>query len=313
VRTYLTSTNRALSHQPAYIRTDRGASPSESLVSITSHMPPQLTHSTSGRGGGASTVANNRGSGSGAGGNTKRRAGANSQANTNATNRSTPLVNETYPAQHDQPHTNGNSRRGAASSNAESYNNVPPSASHPSLPQPYQNGNANGGHLGNGFDAHGIPHLPGAQDWNIPRAQQLEGPGMPVARSASIHSTAASVPVPTSNAVDTTDAGDGDADGDGDGDDRRYCFCNGVSYGSMVGCDDDNCEREWVCVSVKDRDRACANSISFQFHLACVGLTVAPTPETKWFCETCLNKKTTKRAVRGGKRRTGGGRAAARS
>lgn len=37
-----------------------------------------------------------------------------------------------------------------------------------------------------------------------------------------------------------------------DTDEKRYCFCNNVSYGDMIGCDDDNCEREWVsewCVS----------------------------------------------------------------
>jgi inhibitor of growth protein 3 len=70
---------------------------------------------------------------------------------------------------------------------------------------------------------------------------------MPMARSSSIHSTAASVAVVNhtngnSNHVDATDAGDPD----GDGDDRTYCFCDGVSYGEMIACDDDNCEREWV-------------------------------------------------------------------
>lgn len=37
----------------------------------------------------------------------------------------------------------------------------------------------------------------------------------------------------------------------------RYCFCNQVSYGQMVGCDDRDCAREW-------------------FHLSCVGLTHPP-------------------------------------
>lgn len=36
-----------------------------------------------------------------------------------------------------------------------------------------------------------------------------------------------------------------------------YCYCNGVSYGEMVGCDGPDCKREW-------------------FHLECVGLKVAP-------------------------------------
>lgn len=50
-------------------------------------------------------------------------------------------------------------------------------------------------------------------------------------------------------------------DDDEDGENEpRYCYCNGVSYGEMVGCDADNCSREW-------------------FHLQCVGLTRAP-PKT---------------------------------
>lgn len=46
-------------------------------------------------------------------------------------------------------------------------------------------------------------------------------------------------------------------DGDADADELRYCYCNGVSYGEMVACDDKDCPREW-------------------FHLGCVGLKVAP-------------------------------------
>ena len=50
-------------------------------------------------------------------------------------------------------------------------------------------------------------------------------------------------------------------DDDEDGENEpRYCYCNGVSYGEMVGCDADDCSREW-------------------FHLQCVGLTRAP-PKT---------------------------------
>ena len=51
--------------------------------------------------------------------------------------------------------------------------------------------------------------------------------------------------------------GDEDDDDDINPDEPRYCYCNGVSYGEMVGCDGDTCEREW-------------------FHLECVGLKVAP-------------------------------------
>nr|XP_018670605.1 inhibitor of growth protein 3 isoform X1 [Ciona intestinalis] len=46
----------------------------------------------------------------------------------------------------------------------------------------------------------------------------------------------------------------------------RYCLCNQVSYGEMVGCDNDKCPIEW-------------------FHYGCVGLEQAPTG--KWFCPQC--------------------------
>ena len=44
---------------------------------------------------------------------------------------------------------------------------------------------------------------------------------------------------------------------DFDVDEPRYCYCDEVSYGEMVGCDGDSCSREW-------------------FHLKCVGLQKAP-------------------------------------
>lgn len=48
---------------------------------------------------------------------------------------------------------------------------------------------------------------------------------------------------PASAAADTaTEVGEGE----GEGDDRTYCFCDGVSYGEMIACDDEECEREWV-------------------------------------------------------------------
>ena len=39
--------------------------------------------------------------------------------------------------------------------------------------------------------------------------------------------------------------GAGGAGGEG-GDKNTYCYCNGASYGEMIGCDDDDCEIEWV-------------------------------------------------------------------
>lgn len=48
----------------------------------------------------------------------------------------------------------------------------------------------------------------------------------------------------------------------------RYCICNDVSYGEMVGCDNEDCPLEW-------------------FHYGCVGLLQAP--KGKWYCPQCLS------------------------
>ncbi|KAJ4844843.1 PHD finger protein ing1 [Turnera subulata] len=45
-----------------------------------------------------------------------------------------------------------------------------------------------------------------------------------------------------------------------------YCFCNQISYGEMVACDNPNCKIEW-------------------FHFGCVG--VKEQPKGKWFCREC--------------------------
>jgi len=51
-----------------------------------------------------------------------------------------------------------------------------------------------------------------------------------------------------------------------------YCTCNRVSFGEMVGCDNQDCKIEW-------------------FHFECVGLTNPP--KGKWYCPDCtaLRKK----------------------
>ncbi|KAF9792322.1 hypothetical protein BJ322DRAFT_34018 [Thelephora terrestris] len=47
----------------------------------------------------------------------------------------------------------------------------------------------------------------------------------------------------------------------------RYCYCNNVSYGAMVQCENPaKCPRDW-------------------FHYDCIGLKKAP--KGKWFCPTC--------------------------
>ena len=54
------------------------------------------------------------------------------------------------------------------------------------------------------------------------------------------------IPVPPTEPMTMADGAEGgDPDGDGE-DNRTYCFCERVSYGEMIACDDTQCEREWV-------------------------------------------------------------------
>jgi hypothetical protein len=53
-------------------------------------------------------------------------------------------------------------------------------------------------------------------------------------------------------------------------DERRYCFCNEMSYGDMIACDNSTCRREW-------------------FHYPCVGI-ITP-PKGKWFCSECAQQQ----------------------
>ncbi|ORY56094.1 uncharacterized protein BCR38DRAFT_119853 [Pseudomassariella vexata] len=64
------------------------------------------------------------------------------------------------------------------------------------------------------------------------------------------------------NNEDAASSAQGDDVDEIDADELRYCYCNGVSYGEMVACDADDCEKEW-------------------FHLGCVGLKSAPGPSSK--------------------------------
>lgn len=57
--------------------------------------------------------------------------------------------------------------------------------------------------------------------------------------------------------------GNGAAGGSGNGREKLYCYCQSVSYGEMIGCDNDDCAKEW-------------------FHLDCLGLKQAPSGT--WYC-----------------------------
>ncbi|RFU78548.1 ankyrin repeat [Trichoderma arundinaceum] len=70
-----------------------------------------------------------------------------------------------------------------------------------------------------------------------------------------------------SGSKDRSDAGGMMREND-ENDERRYCYCNNVSYGEMIACDADDCPREW-------------------FHLKCAGLDVPLRSSVKWYCKDC--------------------------
>jgi len=52
----------------------------------------------------------------------------------------------------------------------------------------------------------------------------------------------------------------------------RYCVCDDISRGTMVGCDNrPTCKKKW-------------------FHLSCIGLDEKPPRGTKWYCPDCRKK-----------------------
>ena len=53
-----------------------------------------------------------------------------------------------------------------------------------------------------------------------------------------------------------------------------YCLCHQVSFGEMIGCDNNDCPIEW-------------------FHFQCVGLSSKP--KGKWYCPRCSQEKNKKR------------------
>ncbi|KAF2204549.1 PHD finger domain-containing protein [Delitschia confertaspora ATCC 74209] len=99
---------------------------------------------------------------------------------------------------------------------------------------------------------------------NSTHAAALASPALkPTPQNTTIKSAASS---PASSPAPDPEFSEGV---DEDGDEPRYCYCNEVSYGNMIACDNTDCPREW-------------------FHLACVNMEKAPNARTKWFCsEEC--------------------------
>lgn len=74
-------------------------------------------------------------------------------------------------------------------------------------------------------------------------------------------------PAPSSLARNQADGNASEEEGE---DTTLYCFCQKVSFGDMVGCDNDDCKYQW-------------------FHWGCVGLKSEPAGE--WLCPECRKGK----------------------
>jgi hypothetical protein len=169
------------------------------------------------------------------------RAGASNQANANAAKKRKP-ANQTV----------SNSAKAKAAANQDDHES---SAKRSAVKRARANGaGGSAGHTANGDadarDRDGGPHSSSSRsragrnrvanlrdgDEDDDGDDDMSDAGSAAPRSARVARAPRSVDESISNAPTVGD----------DADERRYCFCNNVSYGDMIGCDDDDCEREWV-------------------------------------------------------------------
>lgn len=101
---------------------------------------------------------------------------------------------------------------------------------------------------------------------NFAEPHRTRGPRASEAPLKRSHKKGAGLAAQIAAAAAVQDGEDSSIQGEEDEEDgpgqQRYCYCDGISYGEMVGCDGDNCGREW-------------------FHLDCVGLSRAPAKNGK--------------------------------
>ncbi|OBZ70433.1 Chromatin modification-related protein png1 [Grifola frondosa] len=96
------------------------------------------------------------------------------------------------------------------------------------------------------------------------------------AGSIKLPSPAPCLQAPTGRVSDQDEDAEGEEDLEdateegGDAEDKElYCFCQKLSYGEMIACDNPDCRYQW-------------------FHLPCVNLK-PPLPDS-WYCEDCMKK-----------------------
>lgn len=115
-------------------------------------------------------------------------------------------------------------------------------------------------------------------------------------RSHKKNGGAAVVPPPPSEEEESMHEGD-DEDEEGE---PRYCYCNEVSFGEMVACDNDACPREWFhlsCVGMTKPPGKNGKPVPLLVTIACLygcGLTVP----VKWYCNECKDSMRRSRSGR---------------
>jgi inhibitor of growth protein 3 len=79
----------------------------------------------------------------------------------------------------------------------------------------------------------------------VAHAAALTGPGVDGGSGGGISGGGVGAGAGSGTPMDGADGADDGAEAD---DGRLYCWCQVGSYGDMVACDDNECEREWVSV-----------------------------------------------------------------
>ncbi|KIL71396.1 hypothetical protein M378DRAFT_154946 [Amanita muscaria Koide BX008] len=313
-------------------RAERAVSPSESLVSVTSHLP-QAPSTSNNNPRGANNTNHPRSNGAlGASATKQPRAGGSTNPSSRAKNHTPIPGDNTYHIQRDGisppaslAGTNSSSnRRGASAAGSNSaggasrnqYGGATPLSSGPGYAGQdlaHSHHHQGNGVLSNTHGAHAHVYGTGngthsqlgygdalAPDW--PNAHQLEGPGMPL-------------PQRNGNGAN---AGNGTGAGAGPSGTRTSGGTTQPKKAKPLWVrpndkKEDQGENELYCycrnVSFGEMIACDGDTCELEwFHLLCTGLK--DIPRGQWFCDECKQKKVAQRAARGGRRKNASARAA---
>jgi hypothetical protein len=96
--------------------------------------------------------------------------------------------------------------------------------------------------------------------------------------------------VPDEPEADEADLEDADMEGVEEEDEPKYCYCQQVSYGEMVACDNDACEKEWFHLKCAGLSRAPDENSELLLEPFAVRLQLLTCGAAKWYCDDCKAK-----------------------